>query len=256
MTLHKNMVFTSAGDNTHFLNWWPSDSQTYDIYVIYYGDNEAIYNEYKSKVTYIEKSKGSKFQNFYSFYKEHPEIIKRYDYFFIVDDDIQIKAKDINELFKVAKKRNLLICAPSFSTDSKISWPHTRHKSNRIITYVNIIEVNVPLFKRCALDALMKVYDPKLIGWGIDILSMWANGLHKKKAYAILHKIICTNPKDEDKNSNIRELYKIPGALKRETTWIDYADSIGCPRTIAAIEYTSVKKTRRSRSISKLYNGV
>ena len=64
----ENLLFTSAGNNTEFYNKWISDNQNYDIYVIYYGDSDEKYNFYKEKVKFIEKRKGSKFQNFYYFY--------------------------------------------------------------------------------------------------------------------------------------------------------------------------------------------
>lgn len=246
----KNMIFTSAGDNTNLLEWWISNSQNYDIYILYYGNNDEIYKKYKSNVKYIEKSKGSKFQNLYKFYTEHPEIISKYDYFFVVDDDIQIKASDINELFKMAKDYKLLICAPSFSSSSKISWPHTKHKPNCLLTYTNMIEENTFLFKRSALDNYMKMYNPKIIAWGMDFLSIWANGLHKKKSYAIIHKITCTNPKDTDKKDTKRELNKAIKSVNIKAEWEKYADSIGCPRKIKVIEYSSLR-LRQTRKLSK-----
>ena len=51
------------------------------IYAIYYGDDDNNYNKYKECVCYIEKRKGSKFQNFQYFYKKFPEIIEQYDFF-------------------------------------------------------------------------------------------------------------------------------------------------------------------------------
>ena len=65
--VNRNMVFTSAGDNTDFIKWWCTDKdhQDYDIYVFYYGKKEDNFTLYESHVKYIEKSEGSKFQNFY-----------------------------------------------------------------------------------------------------------------------------------------------------------------------------------------------
>lgn len=246
MSIKKKMLFTSAGDNTDFLDWWVSSKdQNYDIFLMYYGTNEETYQKYKSAVFYAGKSKGSKFQNFYRFYKDHPEIIDRYDYFFIVDDDIEMKVSDINHLFSLASLYNLSICAPSFTAKSKISWLHTKHRPNRLLTYTNFIEVNTPLFTREALDKVMAVYDPVLIGWGIDFLCSWANGLRKKKAYAIIHSIQCTNPRDKDKTNTKRELSRIPGADDREQTWIQYAKKIGCPPDFPVLEYSSVSRIRR-----------
>jgi hypothetical protein len=163
-----------------------------------------------------------------------------YDYFFIVDDDIIIKPTDINKLFDIAKQYNLLICGPSFSKNSKISWAHTLNKPNRLLTYVNMVEVNVPVFNRCALDKLMKVYKPTLIGWGIDILYIWINGISNKESYAIIHNITCVNPHDKDKECKTRELYNIPGAHNRVNTWNQYANSIGCPHIIPGREYSTI----------------
>ena len=59
-----NLVFTSVGDNSNFDNLWIGNNMNYHIYAIYYGNNEDIYNKYKSKIKFIRKRKGSKFQNF------------------------------------------------------------------------------------------------------------------------------------------------------------------------------------------------
>ena len=197
----RNMVFTSAGDNTEFIKWWCTDkeNQQYDIYVFYYGKSDENFKVYESHVKHIEKSEGSKFQNFYKFWTQYPDIINNYDRFFILDDDIEITSKDINEMFKLSNEYNLEICGPSFSKESHVSHPITKHIPILILSYTNYVEVNVPLFTRSALDNLMKWYDPILIGWGIDILYIWANGLDKNKSYAIIHKIQCKNPHSKEK---------------------------------------------------------
>ncbi len=53
----KNLVFSSVGDNTGFDNIWLGPKRNYDVWVIYYGDNDENYENYKSKVDYIEKRK-------------------------------------------------------------------------------------------------------------------------------------------------------------------------------------------------------
>jgi hypothetical protein len=45
----KNLVFSSVGDNTNFHNLWLYKNRNYDIYVIYYGNDEEKYNMYKKK---------------------------------------------------------------------------------------------------------------------------------------------------------------------------------------------------------------
>jgi hypothetical protein len=135
----------------------------YDIYIIYYGDNEEIYNKYKTKVKYIEKRKGSKFQNFKYFYDNNIDIINKYDRFFILDDDIIFNVEDINKIFFYSKLFNLKICGPSFRDTGKISHTLTKNKNNVLLTYTNFVEVNVPLFNKKSLDKFMKYLDYSLI---------------------------------------------------------------------------------------------
>ena len=218
----KNLVFTSAGNNTKFHELWTQDNRNYDIWVIYYGDNENIFKLYKNKVDFIEKRKGSKFQNFDYVYKKYRNKIDLYDRFFIVDDDIIMNTNDINEIFDISKKYDLWLCAPTFKTDgsSKISWPLTKNKKNSLLRYTNFVEVNTPILNKSSLHKLMNKYDNKLIGWGIDHLYSWILINDKnfdKKKIALIDKIQCINPHDKAKNG--RELKKIKNADYRENIW-------------------------------------
>lgn len=240
--MKKNFVFSSVGDNTQFHNLFVGDNMNYDVYVIYYGNNDENYNKYKSKVHYIEKRKGSKFQNFKYFYDKYSNIIKNYERFFILDDDILINVEKINKMFDISKKYNLSICGPSFSEPSLISHEITRHKPERRLTYTNFVEVNVPLFSKFAIDKLMKHYDNKLIGWGIDFLAIWSNGIGKKKDYAIVHCVKCVNPPPSKKlTTNRRELSLINGYEKRSEIWNEVAKKIGCEPYPKKVEYETIQ---------------
>ena len=228
---HKNLVFTSAGDNTKFDELWIGDKQNFDVMVVYYGKNDSIYKKYASKVDYILKRKGSKFQNFHHIYENYQDVLSKYERFFILDDDIIFYVDDINNMFAISEKYNLDICGPTFknTTECKISHDITKtHKQKNQIRYTNVVEVNVPLFNRPALDKLMKYYDPILIGWGIDYLYIWANGLDKKNKYALIDSIVCINPHDNKKGGK-RELNNIKNANERSVTYQKFAKKLGIP---------------------------
>lgn len=226
---NKYLVFSSVGDNTNFHNLWINNDRIFDIYVIYYGNSEINYLEYQKKVDFIEKHQGSKFQNFYYFYQKYPEIIDKYQRFFILDDDIIITTENINKSFELSEKFNLEICGPSLSHDSKISHYLTEHKNNVILSYTNFVEVNVPLFSKEALGKFMKNYDPCLIGFGIDFLAIWSNDINKRKSYAILHCVVCKNPKDHEKKNTQREITTIKNFKTSEQIWKEHANKLGCP---------------------------
>jgi hypothetical protein len=227
---HRNLVFTSAGNNTEFDNLWIGREQNYDIMVVYYGDEQERYDRYASKVDYILKRKGSKFQNFGFVYKNHKEIIDKYDRFFILDDDIIFKTKDINEMFKLSKQYNFWICGPTYKNtpDCKISHPVTVSESGNLFRYTDFIEVGVPLFNRTALDKLMEYYDNELIGWGIDFLYIWVCGKNEKKKFALIDKITCINPHDNAKK-NKREMSNIKNFKNESVYWHKFSKKHGIP---------------------------
>ena len=237
----KNFVFTSVGNQGNFDTLWVGSNASYHIYAIYYGDDEATFEKYKSKTKFIMKRKGSKFQNFKFFYENYPDIIQQYDRFFILDDDIIMNVNDINNMFALSRKYNLEICGPSFKPDGKISELITMHKPHTILTYTNFVEVNTPLFTKQALTNLMNILDESLIGWGIDYLYIWCNGLMKKTSYAIIHSIFCTNPYSCTKLNKSRELYLIKNAHNRRNIWESYSKKINCPPSFHVEEYSDIK---------------
>ena len=241
--MSKNLVFTSCGDNTKFdILWTRAHSMNYDLYIIYYGDDDKIFEKYSANydINIITSRKGSKFQNFKFFYDTYNDIIKKYDYFFILDDDIILDVDDINKMFYTAKQFNLYICGPSFKPESKISHEITLNKPGVEITYTNFVEVNVPLFSYDALVNLMNVYDDSLIGWGIDYLYINANGLNKNKSYAIIHSITCINPTQEDKQEKRYELSLINDYKKRRHTWDAFAKKNGYKNKFKHVQYESI----------------
>ena len=225
---HKNLVFTSAGNNTQFDNLWTGDNRNYDIWVVYYGIDDNKYNQYKNKVDKIWKRKGGKFPNFNYIYNNYYKELMNYDRFYIVDDDIIMNTDQINELFDISKQYNLSICQPAFLPESKISHKITLVKPGNLLRYTNFVEVNTPVFSKEALKKFMKYYDDSLIGWGIDYLYIWANGMNEKNKYAIIDKITCINPHDEVKQGK-RELDNIKGVENRAQIWYNYSQKIGAP---------------------------
>lgn len=251
---HRNLVFTSAGDNTQFHKLWPCPAgkpKSHDIMVVYYGDNSAKYNEYKQISDHIFKRKGSKFQNFHYIYNNYPKLIAKYDRFFILDDDIIFNHQDITKMFAISEYYKLSICGPTFKPvpECKISHPITISKNTNTMRYVSFIEVNVPLFSREALDNLMRYYDPILLGWGIDFLYIWANGNDKENSYSLIDAITCINPQDS-KKSGSRELNKIKGVHQREQEWNKFKKK----HAIVQVKHKNYKTIQLPKNIATLFN--
>ncbi len=235
----KYLVFTSAGNNTNFDNLWTGDNKEYDLWVVYYGDDDSKYERYKNKVDKIWKRKGSKFQNFLYIYNNYYNDLMSYDRFYIVDDDIIMDTKAINDLFKISEKYDLWICQPAFLPESKISHPLTLVQPGNILRYTNFVEVNTPVFSKIALIKFMKYMHESLIGWGIDYLYIWANGMDVQDKYAVIDSITCINPHDNVKQGK-RELNNIKNVNERAYIWFEYAKKIGAPNDWPTKTYKTI----------------
>jgi hypothetical protein len=239
----RNLLFTSAGDNTDFYNNWCNKNRNYDIWLVYYGDNDENYNKYSKYVDKIWKRKGAKFQKLYYLYQNNNDELMNYDRYLITDDDIIISTDDINKLFDISEKYELLICQASFKPIiSRISHKITKQQENNILRYTNFIEVTCPLFTKAALIKLFNVFEPKLIGWGIDYLFIWANGINNMNKYAVIDSISCINPYEKNKinKSDVREIRKFTDWNNSSKTWADYSKKIGCPEKWDHIIYKNI----------------
>ena len=207
----KNLLFSSVGDSSNFYNYWCDDNKNYDIYICYYGN--SLDSSYKKYSNYYYERKGSKFQNFHYFWLTDPNI-KNYEKYYIVDDDIIISTNEINELFQILSQYNLWILQPAFSNNSKISHEITRQQTNNYLRFVNFIENGVMMFNKYAIEKSMEIYNPILVGWGIDWLFLWYLGHENQDKFAIIDSIPCINPYSE-----IREIDILQSSTIRRNNW-------------------------------------
>lgn len=238
-----NLVFTSAGDNTDFHRLWCGNGQRYHLVVYYYGESKDRFECYDAIAEYAVSRKGAKYQNFRHFHSNHRDMLSRYDRVMILDDDIQIDVAGINRVFELSREYDLDICQPAFENTCKISHDITRQRSDCLLRYTNFVETGVACFSRPALERLMQWLDQSLIGWGIDYLSIWANGVCRENAYAILDAVPCVNPHDRDKRSTRRELSLVANYRNDYAVWSEYAKGIGCPVEWTNREYSRVPST-------------
>lgn len=234
----------SVHDNHNIERYWNSDpkKKSFDIIGVYYGDRaEPLVNKKTFSIVY--KKKGGKFQNFCYFYTHKPEIFRKAQYIAILDDDIIINTLQINEMFQIMKEFGLTVGTPSFSDQGKISHWITRHQPDRVLTFTNFIEMNVPIFDQSVLPMLTQPSSLSvctLTGYGIDhiYMNLLQNRNHR---FAVVHKIVCINPHDEHKPDKKREIDKLQPTHQRKKAYEDIRDKTGI-HDIKFIEYETIAK--------------
>ena len=186
----KYLLFSSVGKrelDVQAVDMWRVHRKRRDYDIVLYYYNDVPPPGCKDHCAY---KPGFKFENFYSYATNND--VSGYEAIFIVDDDIEIDAKQLNELFEIFTEYNLDIGQPAFTHDSNISHPITVQDQSCILRFCNFVENGVMLVSKVALDKCLPIFKNASTGWGVDYMccSMLDNGSN----IAIIDKVPCKHP--------------------------------------------------------------
>ena len=219
---HRNLIFTSAGNHSN-LRLWLADNRRFDLWVTYYGDGP---NSYSEVADYYAVRKGSKFQNLHSAYAEWPTFFAQYDYVMAMDDDVIIDADGLNSLFDLCETLDLWACQPAFSPRGRISWAVTQVKPTCKYRFTNFVEMTCPIFRQDKLADFMRVYDPVLVGYGMDWWFLHTMGPDLSGKVVVVDVITCINPHERTK-SGVREIDRLQPMRTRQAIWAEVKEKYG-----------------------------
>jgi hypothetical protein len=208
------LVFTSAGDRTN-LRMWLAKDRGFDLWITYYGDHPDTLEGHGD---YWVCRKGSKFQNLRAAYQQWPDVFVRYEAVLVLDDDVLIRARDIDRLFAIRAAHELWLLQPAFDPRGKISWDITKVNPHCRLRYTNFVEMTCPLFRQDKLADFMAVYDPELVGFGVDWWFLHVLGADIRGRVAVIDEVVCLNPHDRTKG-RVREIDRLQPYEVRKRKW-------------------------------------
>jgi len=165
--MKKNLIVVPAGENSLHLNWLNNDNN-FDIIVLYYGESEIKFNEYKNNSKDCIKVKGQKWHLISDYILKNLKKIESYDYFWFPDDDLLSNGKDINDLFDICRNNELWLCQPSL--DGHVSYEIEKKVPNSLLRFTNFVEIICPLMSLETLLKLVFYFNINESGWGLDYL--------------------------------------------------------------------------------------
>lgn len=246
---HEYLVFTSAGDNSN-LDYWLDGAKKFDIWISYFGNKN---NQFIDNADYYMARKGGKFPALLYIYQQWPELLKQYKAIFVLDDDLIFSTNDINRLFALMDTYHLWLLQPAFDKRGKISFKLNEVHPFSLLRFSNYVEVACPMFTTTQLCNFMDIYDPKLIGWGVDF---WFSEViskqdHDNNKIAIVDLITCINPRDEKKIDNKREIDQLQSRDDRIATWETIKQQYGLHPNYQERQYKQIHKVFSIESILK-----
>lgn len=196
--------FISAGKESILCNYILNNKEKilndFDVFIIFYDEDESYFEKLKTISKKAEKNKGTKF----SLLKKHYHAFKilDYKYVFVFDDDCKLINGEFVDLYHLIKKYNLSLISPSHDGGGKISHPiMVCKKGNHILRYTNFIEMNFPVFETQSLEKFLQVYNFEVLGFGIDWWYLNILESNKNLNCAIYDGVKVYNPKNTDKSN-------------------------------------------------------
>jgi hypothetical protein len=179
---HKHLVLTriGKGHRLHALLDVEPDSRTWDLAVSLY--DEDIKPEV-GRADFIHYYQGGKWDGIHLFFTEHPELLARYESYWLVDDDIEAKVEQVDALFAYVRAHGFEIAQPALTLDSFYSYRLTLQCPGFCHRHTNFVELMMPVLTGNVLKEVYPLFKGTRSGCGIDW--MWyrfANRPHESVA--------------------------------------------------------------------------
>lgn len=120
----------------------------------------------------FEHRPGTKVAGYGALLRAHRELLRRYDYVALFDDDLLISGPELAHLFDIVRAHGPKIAQPALSQDSYYTYAALLRHPGFLLRHMTYIEMMCPIFRADILDRLIPLFE---LGYesGIDII--WSN---------------------------------------------------------------------------------
>ncbi len=111
---------------------------------------------------------GGKWTGIFDFFRQNPDIVDAYDYFWFPDDDIESTPEDVCRFLDIAEREGFRLAQPALTPDSdhadRITLANPRFEWRR----TNFVELMLPLMHREVLKKVLPLFEGRHFGLGLD----------------------------------------------------------------------------------------
>lgn len=160
------LVFVQAGKS--FNRRYVYKPRKFDLLVNYFEPPEV---EPSPNFDIVIFQRGTKTSAINTLLKLRPDLLLRYDAVLFLDDDIELSASAIENLFHTMERQDLALAQASLSADSDCVWPVFKQPNvGERVRLVNAVEVMMPALTRQALTSAGWAFGAAISGFGVDLL--------------------------------------------------------------------------------------
>ncbi len=168
LTSRRFAVLVRAGESSLHRAWLGGESRTWDLIVSWFGATPYV----AGGDEIVLEQRGMKYDVIARQLRERPELVERYDYLVLADDDVEISVETINRLFEIAEQEGLEVCQPGMTANSYFSFIHHLQSPSFRLRYTPYVEVMFPCLSRAALKRVLPYFEDSPSGMGLDLV--WA----------------------------------------------------------------------------------
>jgi hypothetical protein len=165
----RHLVLVRAGEKSLHRQWLEgAEARSWDLIVSWYGDEP--YQPVADEL--VLNRKGGKWDIIHAHFTEMPELLDRYDYFWLTDDDIATDGATIEAMFGLMEQERLEVGQPGLTPDSYFSFLHTLASPSFRLRYTTFVEVMTPCLGREVVRRMLPHFPASKSGFGLDLV--WA----------------------------------------------------------------------------------
>lgn len=167
MSDSRGLVVVRAGRSHRFsaLVNTPRATRSWDIALSFYDDSDLPAG---GIVEWVHRCPGGKWNGIWRFFAEHGEALNGYDYYWLVDDDIETDAESIEALFAYVRRCGFQLAQPALTRDSYFSHRLTLACPGFLHRHTNLVEIMAPVISAKLLTQLLPFFRDTRSGFGLD----------------------------------------------------------------------------------------
>ena len=163
----KNLVVVRAGRNSLHPKWLEGAAErNWDLIVSAY-DPEARFDHGPDVPVVLQK--GGKWDGLHALLAGS-DLISRYEYIWLPDDDIATTCADINSIFDAMRRYNLEVAQPALTWNSYFSHFLFMQCPGFLLRYTNYVEIMVPCLRAGLLAQVVEDFRGSMSGFGMDYI--------------------------------------------------------------------------------------
>lgn len=119
---------------------------------------------------FVDHVAGPKWTGLLATIRARWDIVSRYRYVWLPDDDLRATADAVNRLFDRCEEFDLDLAQPALTRDSYFSHVITLEHLSFQLRFTNFVELMAPLCSRAQLERMLPTLGAAVSGWGLDFV--------------------------------------------------------------------------------------